>query len=494
MIHKLKLGSIIFNSIAIIILFASLVVYNISQATKQDIEKTAINSQIQYVDNITNNIASLIVKETGKNTHKILKNNKNLRNNIEKNLELFVTDRYKYVYIVDREEHNENGFRFLLDGSKNQNDKAEFEEPYTPLNVAIWNNIYQTKKESYFKHQGNKNLWITYLKPIIVNENVSAIIAIDFSLQESKIIVSTLDELTTAFKVTLIFSIIIFFVIVGFSYTDNKREKAKTLLYNQLEEKTEKISQFNTTLKQKVEDELAKNREKDKYMLQQSRLAQMGEMIGMIAHQWRQPLAAISSTSSAVKLKATLGKLDQTKAIELSENISEYSQHLSNTIDDFREFFKPNKEKREVTFDELTQGVLSIVATVIQTQHIQIIQDLQCHDTFYSYPNELKQVILNLIKNAEDILLEKQIQNAWIKIKSYNEQNSIILEISDNGGGIPNDILDKIFDPYFSTKKEKDGTGIGLYMSKTIIESHCKGKLSASNDSVGAIFKIRFTL
>jgi len=492
MMKKLKVATIVFNIIAVVILLGTFTTYEIFQITKQDIEKTTIDSQIKYIDNITNNIASTIVDETGADLENTLKDNESLRNDLEKDLELFVTERYKYVYIVDKEKNKGDGFRFLLDGSKNQEDKAEFEEPYTPLDGAVWNSVYQTKKEHYFKHQGDKNLWITYLKPIIVHDEVSAIIVVDFSLQESKTILATLDELTTIISIAALFSIIIFFVIIGFSYFDSKREKLKRALYEQLEEKTEKISQFNQTLTQKVEDEVAKNREKDKQMLQQSRLAQMGEMMGMIAHQWRQPLAAISGASTAIELKATLGQLEETKAIELSKKISEYAQHLSTTIDDFRDFFKPHKEQRDTSFDELVQSVLSIVGATIQNKNIEIMQELQCHDTFSSYPNEIKQVILNFIKNAEDILLEKQIKNAWIKIRSYNEKENLILEVSDNGGGIPETILDKIFDPYFSTKSEKNGTGLGLYMSKTIIETHCRGKLTASNGSFGAIFKIIF--
>ena len=233
-------------------------------------------------------------------------------------------------------------------------------------------------------------------------------------------------------------------------------------------------------------------KEQEKLLLQQSRLAQMGEMIGMIAHQWRQPLAAISSVSATIQLKATLGKLEHAKAIELSCKISEYSQHLSATIDDFREFFKPNKEKRETTFHDIIQSVLSIVETPIQNHNIKIIKEFHGDDKFSTYPNELKQVVLNLLKNSEDILLEKQIRNPYIKIKLTKEKNILNLEVSDNGGGIPFEIIDNIFDPYFSTKKAKEGTGLGLYMSKTIIETHCKGSLSASNNSDGAVFSIKF--
>jgi len=262
------------------------------------------------------------------------------------------------------------------------------------------------------------------------------------------------------------------------------------ILHNDMEKeiknKTKELEELNEQLEYKINEEVEKSRKKDQHMIQQSRLAQMGEMISMIAHQWRQPLAAISSTSATINLKAQLDKLDKDSALELSTNISKYSQHLSLTIDDFRNFFKSNKEKKDTTYKELVTSVLSIVEISITNQNINLIKKLNCIDILNTYPNELKQVILNIIKNAEDILLEKEIKDPTITIETQHG----ILTIRDNGGGIPDNIINKIFDPYFSTKIKKDGTGLGLYMSKTIIEEHCDGKLSVSNDKEGAVFKI----
>ena len=226
--------------------------------------------------------------------------------------------------------------------------------------------------------------------------------------------------------------------------------------------------------------------QKDKAILQQSRLAQMGEMLSMIAHQWRQPLAAISSVSTNIILKAKLNKLDNKSSIELANKIAQYTQHLSSTIDDFREFFKPNKGKRETTYDEVISSVLNIAKISLTNNNIKLITNLQSKERFLTYPNELKQVILNLIKNAEDILLERGIEDPTITIETKEN----ILRVKDNAKGVPKDIIEKIFDPYFSTKTKKDGTGLGLYMSKTIIEEHCKGKLRVYNDEFGAVFEV----
>ncbi len=257
--------------------------------------------------------------------------------------------------------------------------------------------------------------------------------------------------------------------------------------------KDKELELLNNSLIERVTKEVKKNRQKDQQLLHQSRLAQMGEMISMISHQWRQPLAAISATSAAIELKASLNKLDNKTAEKKAHDISNFSQHLSRTIDDFRNFFKPNKEKRKTTYDEIITAVLNIVKTSITNKNIEIYTDLHCHNTFMSYPNELQQVVLNLIKNAEDILLEKMVKNPYIKIKTYQENNTHILEVSDNGGGVPETMIEKIFDPYFSTKTKKEGTGLGLYMSKMIIEEHCGGKIDIFNTNEGAVFKIEIT-
>jgi PAS domain S-box-containing protein len=245
------------------------------------------------------------------------------------------------------------------------------------------------------------------------------------------------------------------------------------------------------SLEVKIQEEVEKNKIQNIAMIQQSKLAQMGEMISMIAHQWRQPLTAISATSGSMHLKAKIGKIDADTIIDLSNKISDYSQHLSSTINDFREFFKPKKEKNTTSFKQIIEGVLSIIESSISTKEIKIIQEYNCDSLFSTYSNEMKQVILSLLKNAEDALIETDTKNPYIKINTYSDDTSHILEISDNAGGIPEDIIDKIFDPYFSTKLKKDGTGLGLYMGKIIIQEHCNGELLVENDEFGAKFSIR---
>ena len=257
-------------------------------------------------------------------------------------------------------------------------------------------------------------------------------------------------------------------------------------IYESLEENIRLKESFELRVKSSVHE----LKQKQKLLFEQSRLAQMGEMISMIAHQWRQPLNAISATSSSLQLRAKLNNIDQDFVIKMTKNISKYSQHLSDTIDDFRNFFKPNKEKNLVNYTDLLDDVLGIISLSLSNHNITVEKELNCEESFNSYANELKQVILNLIKNAEDVLRDNEVVNPYIKIATSKVNDKYVLEVRDNGGGIPKDILKDIFNPYFSTKKQKDGTGLGLYMSKMIIEEHCKGKLRAFNSNEGAVFVI----
>ncbi len=229
---------------------------------------------------------------------------------------------------------------------------------------------------------------------------------------------------------------------------------------------------------------------KDKLMFQQSRFAQMGEMISMIAHQWRQPLNFIGTTTAAIQFDVFFDKLDKDELLKHTDNIAKQSQYLSDTIDDFRNFFRNDTGVETTSYAELIESVLNIIGESIESKDIEIKKDLKSTTKFTTFANELKHVVINIIKNAEDILIENKVKKPFIKIETYEESENKILAISDNGGGISQEIMLKIFDPYFSTKTKKNGTGLGLYMSKIIVEEHCGGLLQVSNSGDGAVFEI----
>ncbi len=258
-----------------------------------------------------------------------------------------------------------------------------------------------------------------------------------------------------------------------------------------LQEINKNIVKTNLDLQKKVQQEVEIIREKDKQLLQQSKLAQMGEMISMIAHQWRQPLAAITTTTSNLNFKIIMDEINKDELQNEITNIENYVQHLSKTIDDFRNFFKENKNKESKSIDFLVENSISLVKNLIANKNITIIKEFKCKEQIHTYTNEISQVLLNLISNAKDAFLENSTKDPTITISTYCKDGYAYISCHDNAGGISEDILDDIFNPYFSTKKEKDGTGLGLYMSKTIVEDHCGGKLTVENKNNGALFTIK---
>ncbi|MEA3354738.1 MAG: HAMP domain-containing sensor histidine kinase [Campylobacterota bacterium] len=261
-----------------------------------------------------------------------------------------------------------------------------------------------------------------------------------------------------------------------------------------IEKKDEKLEYYNTNLKKRIKYEVDKNIQQQEFLMHQSKLAQMGEMISMIAHQWRQPLSAISSSAADIKIKLLMDKY-KTKDLEVRiDSIMEFSQHLSETIDDFRDFFKKDKIKEKIKTTDIIDETLKIVSGSLKTNNIKLIKEYENDSQINTYVSEIKQVVLNILKNAEDVLItqDKGVER-FIKVKVYKDEtdDTHIIQIIDNGGGIPKKYIESIFDPYFSTKKNKNGTGLGLYMSKSIVEDHCKGKLEVSNTYTGASFTIK---
>ncbi len=250
------------------------------------------------------------------------------------------------------------------------------------------------------------------------------------------------------------------------------------------------LKTFNTALEERVQKEVAKNIEKDIQLMHQSRLAQMGEMVNMIAHQWRQPLHIISTAATDMDIKMELNVLDNETSKKHIETINTLTQHLSSTIDDFRDFFKVTKEKELTSLKEVVTTTLKIVGEFVENKNITISTDMKSTETFNSYPNELKQVLLNLLKNAEDVLLEREIEDAQIIIKTFCDESHLYLEVCDNAGGVPETHIDQIFNAYYTSKSQDIGSGLGLYMSKIIIEEHCGGSLSVKNVEDGACFCI----
>jgi C4-dicarboxylate-specific signal transduction histidine kinase len=273
-------------------------------------------------------------------------------------------------------------------------------------------------------------------------------------------------------------------------YRKNEQE-----LEEKISEKTEDLARVNAELRSlnqnlelRVNEAIEKVRIQDRQMFQQSRLAQMGEMISMIAHQWRQPLASVASIIGSLHNKIRLQKIEPILFNQKLNEIAEITQHLSTTIDDFRDFFKSNKQIQKIGVHEVIENSLSIIMPSLVSKGILLKKEYEDAIVIHTYANEIKQVLLNLIKNAEDALTMNSIKEPWILIRVDEMDTHIVITVEDNAGGIPEAISEKVFDPYFSTKDDKNGTGLGLYMSKTIIDEHCEGELRVRNSTNGATF------
>jgi PAS domain S-box-containing protein len=245
--------------------------------------------------------------------------------------------------------------------------------------------------------------------------------------------------------------------------------------------------QAETAERLHVQEEL---REKELMLLQQSRLAAMGEMISNIAHQWRQPLNLLALLAQDLPVAYRSGTFSEEFLAHNVAKTLETIRHMSQTIDDFRNFFQPVKEKVDFNIMEVVAKTLSLMEGSLKAQHIETRISNSCSPVVHGYPNEFTQVLLNILINARDALVAREAQAPSICIRVEAEGDRTVVTVTDNAGGIPESILDKIFDPYFTTKGPDKGTGVGLFMSRTIVEKSMNGSLTARNVAGGAEFRI----
>ncbi len=285
-------------------------------------------------------------------------------------------------------------------------------------------------------------------------------------------------------------------------------------IIDNLKEKNEELESLSIHLQERVRQEVKKSREKDSIIAHQSRLVAMGEMLAAIAHQWRQPLNAVAAIIQDIKDAYDFNELDREYLNKSTEKAMQQLQFMSQTIDEFRNFFRPDREKVIFDLKGCAAWVFSMLSAQLRAYNISYT--ITCHEhnktfenfndlsevplcdafTIEGYPNEMKQVFLNLIDNAKDAILSAREnknlsdEEGLIRLDFAKDRNNIIINIYDNVGGIPEEIIDKIFEPYFTTKPIGKGDGIGLYMTKIIVEEHMHGKIQAGNWEKGAVFTL----
>ena len=299
------------------------------------------------------------------------------------------------------------------------------------------------------------------------------------------------------YTIVWILTFVVFFSIIAFIHRTVTLNILNKKLKYTVEEKTKELRYLNENLQITIDKKTKELLEKEAILNQQAKMAAMGEMIENIAHQWRQPLSVISTISSSLKIKREMNMLDDKEFYEALQSINRTSQHLSNTIDDFRNFFSPNKEINKFYISELIKKSKDLIKSRFDKFNIKVIENIDDIEIL-SYQNELFQVILNLFSNSIDVLSSNEIEDKIIHIKIYQDENNLCIEFLDNGGGIKDEFINRVFEPYFTTKHKSQGTGVGLYMSLQIVTKHLNGEISVKNDTFIenniAYFGAKFTI
>ena len=301
------------------------------------------------------------------------------------------------------------------------------------------------------------------------------------------------EVIIMAFSMTSLIAII--FSALFFMKYQEKIKKLNLSLKKKVANRTKDLHTLNKGLEARIHDAVEEVKEKETLMITQAKSAAMGEMITMIAHQWRQPLSEITMINNNLMAEIIFEDNGSEPMKKNIENSFEILEHLSKTIDDFASFFKPTKTKDKFLLSEMFESMLKMLSSMLEKNSIKVVIDSAQEVEVYTYQRELLHVFLNLLNNSKDAFVENNIETSKriINVKVLKDTQHITIEICDRAGGIKEENLDQVFNPYFSTKS-KNGTGLGLYISKVIVEQHLDGKISVYNSRDGACFVIKLDI
>jgi len=367
---------------------------------------------------------------------------------------------------------------------------ASFQEGFTTYKLEKGNEPHKSDKISYIKRL-NQFGWILGhgFYPKDINDKIK--LKEEIFKKENQVIITRMFLLNVFVTILLILFLIMFsdYVKKQFIIHKDKQKKYQKELHNVIDDKTAKLIKLNRTLEQRVLEEVSKNRKKDKIMFQQSKMAALGELLGMITHQWRQPLAQINSVTMTMYNNFKKGSFTLDTLKKDIEEIEDTTNFLSQTISDFSTFFSPDKEKNIFsTKQAITECLHILFPKFIHKVNIDVnvIKD----ENIDGYMTQYQQAILTVLINALDIFEIRNIELPTIQIEISSHNGKSKVTICDNAQGINKECLDKIFEAYFSTKKSKKNSGLGLYISKMIIEQNMNGTLDVENTEEGAKFTI----
>ena len=345
-------------------------------------------------------------------------------------------------------------------------------------------------KEFALYFEGKKELEVISFLPI-ENNTKHDIVAWIVSYDNDQFIKNTLSN-------TFYIRIVLFSILSILFYSIYKILMQKYTLEDVVQNKTIDLKELNENLEQKIVIEVEKSKQIESKLFQSEKMASMGEMIGNIAHQWRQPLSAISTGATGMLAQKEYGLLTDEKFVNTCNNIDKHAQYLSQTIDDFRNYIKGDRKKTKFTLKSDIDSFLHLIEGSLKKEAINVIINIDDNTSIEGYPNELVQCFINIYNNAKDAFIEKKIDEKYLLISSKENSNTIEISIQDNAQGIEDNIISKIFEPYFTTKHKMQGTGLGLHMTYTLIVEGMSGNIEVKNKTfeyndkiyIGAEFNI----
>ncbi|MFA7022696.1 ATP-binding protein [Aliarcobacter sp.] len=421
------------------------------QDTLNEFEKNSLSYE-QTIE-VLNIAKEIIEKNWSEYKYRL---NKDFNNSILSKIKTYFinSNHYKNQYIKELNIENIDNKMVDIFSSIEKLDKKNSKEYFTNINFNI---------DSIFVYLGSL---VNYDLNLAINEKRDT---------------DNIFKLVTIFSFISIFFVVFFTIILSLFITFHFR-KLYYLQEKIVEKKTKELKELNNNLEQKIKLEVAKNRKKDIIMFQQARFASLGEMLNNIAHQWRQPLGSITMIIQSFQTKMRVNKLSPEFVEQKVKDALLLAQNMSNTLDDFKNFFSPNRSKNSFFIKDCVEHSIELSKYFLNKENIKIDLIVKKDKQITTFYNELSHIFLNIISNSKDALVSSVNKNdRIIKIIVNSKKNFLFINIIDNGGGVPDDILPKIFEPYYTTKYKSAGTGIGLYMSKQIIEKHLNGEISCKN-------------
>lgn len=425
------------------------------------------------------NLPLVLITKSGEIFTDDLRNLKNKKVSIVDNYAFFNTLKNKYKNIEFVKVKNlDEGFEKVLN-----------DENFAHIDFmqSSWYKIqtdYMSKLQISAKLDESEDISIAVLKENTVLSNIldKVVLSIDKASSTEILNKWVIKDNKKEFNYNLLLQIS-FVVFIIFSlgvYRQILLNKANKRLKYLVDLKTKKLQNVNKRLSIRIKRILEKSQQKDRILAQQQKMVSMGQMIENIAHQWRQPLSVISTNASAIKLKKEMNLLKDDELIKTVEQIVNTSKYLSQTIDDFRYFFRPQKDKEIFSLTSCIKKCLDLINENFVKNNIKIIYKLEDINVL-GYETELIQVLINILNNSKDAFVQNNIDKKLIFITLKEINKKVHIEIYDNALGVSQNILDKVFEPYFTTKYKSSGTGIGLYMSKEIVTRHMDGDIFMDN-------------